>query len=205
MEFIVWFEARLAGKTLAVQEVAGFDRCASGIEPEEIGLTLQEGKDVLRQVQRNIVQTQIQVQGLASSRRMHCSGAQLVKDIRTRQIRTVFGRINVACRRYIRCTCQGGRPSILWPLGLMELPGSTPEPSYLMAKWGSILPYRRAAQMLGEFLPISDGVVSHATLRRHALAVGASLDQRVTEPDMTLETLLTCAFRHSTPWLSQMR
>jgi hypothetical protein len=65
----------------------------------------------------------------------------------------------------------------------MELPGSTPELSYLMAKWGSILPHRRAAQMLGEFLLISDGVVSHATLRRHALAVGARLDQRVTEPD----------------------
>jgi hypothetical protein len=37
--------------------------------------------------------------------------------------------------------------------------------------------------MLGELLPISDGAVSHATLRRHALAVGAPLDQRVTEPD----------------------
>jgi hypothetical protein len=65
----------------------------------------------------------------------------------------------------------------------MELPGSTPELSYLLAKWGSILPYRRAAEMLGELLPISDGIVSHATLRRHALSVGARLDQRVTEPD----------------------
>ena len=52
-----------------------------------------------------------------------------------------------------------------------------------MAKWGSILPYRRAAQMLGELLPISDGVVFYATLRRHALGVGARLDQQVTEPD----------------------
>jgi hypothetical protein len=31
MEFIVWVESRLAGKTLAVEEVAKFDRCASGI------------------------------------------------------------------------------------------------------------------------------------------------------------------------------
>jgi hypothetical protein len=30
---------------------------------------------------------------------------------------------------------------------------------------------------------VSVCVVSHATLRRHALAVGARLDQRVTEPD----------------------
>jgi hypothetical protein len=172
MEFIVWVETRLAGKTLAVEEVAKFDRHAAGIVAEEIGLTLQEGKQVLKRVQRNIVQTQITVQGLASSHSIHCSGTQLVKDIRTRQIRTVFGRITVACRRYTRCTCWGGRPSILWPLGLIELPGL----SYLMARWGSILPYRRAAEMLGELLPISDGAVSHATLRRHALAVGARLD-----------------------------
>ena len=46
MEFIVRVETRLAGKPLAVQEVARFYRCASGIEPGEIGLTLEEGKDV---------------------------------------------------------------------------------------------------------------------------------------------------------------
>jgi len=51
MEFIVWVETRLAGKALAVQEVAKFDRCATGIAPEEIGLTLQEGKDVSKQAQ----------------------------------------------------------------------------------------------------------------------------------------------------------
>jgi hypothetical protein len=44
VEFIVWVETRLAGKTLAVEEVAKFDRCASGIASEEIGLTLQQGR-----------------------------------------------------------------------------------------------------------------------------------------------------------------
>ena len=73
MEFIVWVETRLAGKTLAVREVAKFDRCA-GIAYEEIGLTPQ------------------------------CSSTQIVKDIRRRQIRMVFGKIMVTCRRYIRCT-----------------------------------------------------------------------------------------------------
>jgi hypothetical protein len=67
----------------------------------------------------------------------------------------------------------------------MELPGSTPELSYLLAKWGSILPYQRAAEMLGELLPISDGIVSYAILRRHALAVGARLDQRCRFPFKT--------------------
>ena len=134
MEFIVWVETRLAGKTLAVEEVAKIDRCASGIASEDIGLSLQEGKDVLKHVQRNIVQTQVRVQSAASSCCMYCSATQLVKDIRRRQIRTVFGKITVACRRYIRCTCRGGRPTIIWPLGLIELPGSTPELRYLLAK-----------------------------------------------------------------------
>jgi hypothetical protein len=40
MEFIVWVETRVAGKTLAVEEVARFDRCADGIAPEDIGLSL---------------------------------------------------------------------------------------------------------------------------------------------------------------------
>lgn len=121
MEFIVWVETRLAGNTLAVRQVTKFDRRACDPVPEDIGLTLQEGKEILKQVQRNIVQTQIQVQGVAYGRCIHCRDAQLVKDIRTRQIRTVFGAITVACRRYFRCTCQGGPPSILWPLGPMRL------------------------------------------------------------------------------------
>jgi hypothetical protein len=111
MEFIVWVETRLAGKTLGVEEVAKYERCADGIPPEDIGLTLAEGKDLVGQVQRKIVQTQIEILSLAKSLCMHCAGAQHVKDIRTRQIRTVFGKIKVRCRRYIRCICRGGRPT----------------------------------------------------------------------------------------------
>lgn len=109
---------------------------------------------------------------------MHCSRTQLVKDIRTRQInRTVFGKITIACRRYIRCTYQGRRPSILWPVGLLDLMGSTPELSYLLAKWGSILPYRRAAEMLSELLPISDGKVGPLSLPGKLSILAATIDE----------------------------
>jgi hypothetical protein len=40
MEFIVWVETRLAGKTLEIHEVAKVDRVATGIGPGELGLTL---------------------------------------------------------------------------------------------------------------------------------------------------------------------
>jgi hypothetical protein len=42
MEFVIWVETRLAGKTLEVRQVASLERSASGIEPEELGLTLQD-------------------------------------------------------------------------------------------------------------------------------------------------------------------
>ena len=55
MEFIVWVETRLAGKRLEIQEVAKVEREATGIGPEELGLTLADGKTVLKQVQARIV------------------------------------------------------------------------------------------------------------------------------------------------------
>ena len=55
MEFIVWVETRLAGKRLEIQEVARVERGATGIGPEELGLTLDDGKTVLKQVQARIV------------------------------------------------------------------------------------------------------------------------------------------------------
>lgn len=80
MEFIVWVETRLAGKTLGFEEVAKLDRCADGIPPEDIGLTLAGGKEVVSQVQRKIVQTQTEILSLEKSLCMHCAGAQHVKD-----------------------------------------------------------------------------------------------------------------------------
>jgi len=183
MEFVIWVETRLAGRTIELRQVASVERAASGIEPAELGLTLQDGKTVLKQVQAKIVQTQVSILDTAFKHCRDCGRAQRVKDLRHRQLRTVFGAIELRCRRYFRCTCRGGTPLALWPLGVMGLKRTAPELAFLLAKWGSKLPYRRAAELLGEFLPISNAGVSFSTVRRHTLAVGAHLDQRITEPD----------------------
>ena len=60
---------------------------------------------------------------------------------------------------------------------------STPERTYLLAEWGSKLPYRQAAALLEELLPASNAKLSHTSVRRQTLSVGALLDQRVTEPE----------------------
>jgi hypothetical protein len=163
MEFVIWAETRLAGKTLELCPVASVERSASGIEPEELGLTLQDGKTVLKQIQAKMVHSQISILDTAFKLCRSCGREQRVKDLRSRQLRTVFGTIEVRCRRYTQCTCSGGKPSTLWPLGVVGLKRNTPELTFLLANWGSKVPYRRAAELLGEFLPISDAGVAYTT------------------------------------------
>ena len=72
MEFRIWVEARLAGRVLERQLVAQVEREASGIGPEEIGLTLEEGKTVLRQVQARMIQTQVEAVEAAHRNCVQC-------------------------------------------------------------------------------------------------------------------------------------
>lgn len=181
MEFRIWVETRLASRMLERKLVAQVERPT--ITPEEIGLSLEEGKAVLREVQARMIQTQADVLASAHWRCQLCGRRERIKDRRTRCVRTVFGTVQVSCRRFLRCTCRGGRRIAIWPLNNRRMPGTTPELQYLYATWGSRVPYRQAAAMLADLLPIGTAGVSHATLRRHALTVGARLNHRVAEPD----------------------
>jgi hypothetical protein len=179
MEFRIWVEVRLAGRVLDRRVVAQVEREATGIGPEEIGLTLEEGKTVLSQVQAGVVHQQVEALQAAHWKCLKCGSKQRIKDRRRRCLRTIFGVVRVSCRRYLRCRCQGGKRVTVWPLHGRQASGTTPELQYLYADWGSKVPYRRAATVLQELLP---GRVSHATLRRHTLKVGARLQERVIEP-----------------------
>jgi len=67
MEFRIWVETRLDGRILERELVSSVERPASGIGPEEIGLTLEEGKAVLRKAQARIVQTQVDMLSAAAA------------------------------------------------------------------------------------------------------------------------------------------
>jgi hypothetical protein len=49
---------------------------------------------------------------------------------------------------------------------------ATPELMELTARLGSMLPYRKAAELLAEFLPI-EPTESHQTVRKRTLTLGA--------------------------------
>lgn len=114
MEFLIWVETRLAGRTLERELVAQVER--TGIGPEEIGLSLEEAKSVLRQMQARVIQTQVEVAQAAHWGCDVCGRKQRIKDRRTRCVRTIFGVVRVSCCRFLRCRCRGGRRVTVWPL-----------------------------------------------------------------------------------------
>jgi hypothetical protein len=183
MEFVIWVETRISDRTFDKQMVAKIERPASLAVMEEVGLTLQDGKAVIREIQTRIVEMQFKVASKLRQHCLSCQSRQTIKDWRTRSLRTVFGEIRVSCCRYRRCGCRGGAGDILWPLSFMRHRRTTPELEYLLASWGCRMPYRRAAELLGELLPIQQSPVAQSSVRRHTLAVGGRLDERVTVPD----------------------
>ena len=126
---------------------------------------------------------QFQVENKLSRLCPNCQSLQRVKDSRPRSFRTVIGVIKVTSNRYLRCGCRGGGGQTVSPLWFLRHRRTTPELEYLLASWGSRMPNRRAAELLGELLPLQDGPVAQSSVRRHTLAVGHLLDERVTVPD----------------------
>src|SRR6516165_8037406 len=91
MEFRIWVEVRLAGRVLNRQLVAQVEREATGIGAEEIGLTLEEGKTLLSQVQAGVIHRQVEALQAAHRNCRNCGRKQRIKDRRKRCLRTIFG------------------------------------------------------------------------------------------------------------------
>ncbi len=145
MEFIVSVKTKLGNRSLGVTEVMRVYRDEYDVQPEDVGLSLDEGKAVIQEVQHQIVTDQITVVSGMAKVCEHCGQDKNDKDLRSRVIRTVFGRVDVSCYRYFKCSSLTFLGKYDWPLYWLKKDGATPEYRYLIARWGSLLPYRQAA------------------------------------------------------------
>ena len=154
-------------------ELAIIDR-ASTTDP--LGMSLAEGKALLAAAQQHLVKSQCE--GIASAQ-AHCerSDARLgLKGWHRRQIKTVFGLVNVqsARVRYCRCAKKPAGASFS-PLNLVVPTSMTPELEYLQVKWAAHLSYAAACALLSEVLPTAD-TISVSGVQRHVRVVGAALE-----------------------------
>jgi hypothetical protein len=152
----------------------GFGKLTSG----EIGLSIDDGERIMSTLQEFVVKQELATYALA--RRVCPSSERLrpVKDYTMRKIRTVFGTVEVKNPRWM--LCQRCLPHISMPftvLGEICPDRATPELMELTARLGSMLPYRKAAEVLAEFLPV-EPTEGHQTVRKRTLTLGARLEEQ---------------------------
>ena len=151
------------------EEVTAFEKQVE--RPEDLGLSLAEGKALTAAVQGQIVKAQV-----ASWADRHrcckaCGTRRRSKGSSPVVFRTLYGDVPLASPRLDRCRCQDADgPVTLLPLRAL-IPGQiAPERLYLEARWSSLVPYAAAAGLLAEVLPIASAA-NRTTVREHVLRV----------------------------------
>ena len=162
------------GTAGAAEEVAAFEKATE--RPEDLGLSLAEGKAVTAAIQRRLVEAQV----VSWAERHRCCEAcgtrRRSKGSSPVVFRTLYGDVSLASPRLHRCPCQDADgPATLLPLRALILGQIAPERLYLEARWSSLAPYAAAAGLLADVLPIASGA-NGTTVREHALRVAERVE-----------------------------
>jgi hypothetical protein len=143
-----------------------------------LGLTLAQGKRLVALVQQEIVTAQSRDHAARRPLCRSCGAACQVKDYRPHQIATLFGQVVLRLPRFRCAGCGGTEAGHGWPAHCR----STPELDQVRAQFSACMPYRVAAGVLEQLLPVDAGS-DPETLRACTLKVGADLvDTATTNP-----------------------
>ena len=147
---------------------------------ETLGLTLDESKQLLQELQRMMIEQQVNAY-LDEQRACRACGKQRqIKQSGTAPFRTLFGLVSVPNPRWQQCDCQTHQHKTFRPLGALLGERSSPELHYLETKWAALAPYDVTAKLLHEVLPI-DQKHSAATIRNHTLRAARRSEQALGE------------------------
>ncbi|MGH7160270.1 MAG: ISKra4 family transposase [Acetobacteraceae bacterium] len=167
------------GTAGAAEEVAAFEKVTE--RPEDLGLSIAEGKALMAAVQHRT----ISAQAAAWSRRHRCCEAcgarRPSKGSYSLVFMTLYGDVRLSSPRLHRCPCQStDGPATVSPLRDLIPDHVAPERLYLEARWSSLAPYAAAAGLLADILPIASGA-NAKTLRMHALCVAERAEAELGE------------------------
>jgi hypothetical protein len=158
-----------------VHEVYVGGSTTSGCSAATLGLSLAEAKAVLAGLQPHLVQAQAEEHCQIRRRCPRCGGQRPLKDRRPRQLRSLFGTVEVRAPRFEPCQCSVTLRTILSPVTEIMPDCCTPEYERVLAEFGALLPYRRARALPDTFFPVGD-LPTIDTIQRRTLQVGARLE-----------------------------
>jgi hypothetical protein len=149
--------------------------CAS---EEGFGLSLAEGKSLLKEIQRVLLQDQVEEISEVSRVCRFCGSYLAVHDRRESRIDTLFGRVTVAVPRVRVCMCGlPGHPEFkaaYSPLTRVLGNRATPEFQRLQAELAARHSFREAARILNMLTPCARQ--NHMTIRNRLASVADHLE-----------------------------
>jgi hypothetical protein len=160
------------------QDIACVER--EDVTPTTLGLTLAEGKAILKALQGVMVEQQLTAYLKSQRPCGYCGRVQRSKGSHTTQVRTVFGTTSVQSPRLYRCPCQPHPTETFSPLAALLPEHLTPELLFLETKWAALVSYGVTAELLQEVLPIDD-TLAPCTIREHVFTVAERLEQALGE------------------------
>lgn len=171
---IVELSGAIGAKQVHEVHVGGSE--VPGCSAATLGLSVAEAKAVLAGLQRQLVQAQAQEHCQVRRSCPRCGGQRPLKDQRSRQLRSLFGTVEVCAPRFEPCRCSVTLRTILSPVTEIMPDRCTPEYERMLAEFGALLPYRRARTLLETFFPVGD-LPTIDTIQRRTLQVGARLER----------------------------
>jgi hypothetical protein len=164
------------GTTPLIQEVAALARDTLSVET--LGLSLEEAKGVLANVQSVLVAHQVKAFSDQQHCCEHCDKPYARKSAKSMVMRTLFGNLELAAPRLYTCQCQPQAKKSFNPLADLFPERSTPELLYLQTKWSACLSYRQAAALMTDVLPM-ETAPSLAVLHRHVAQVAERTEREL--------------------------
>ena len=186
------------GTAGAAMEVAIFEKDTE--RPEDLGLSIPEGKALMVAVQRQVVDAQVASWVERDRYCEACGTRRRSKGSYPITFMTLYGDVYLRSPRLHRCPCQGTEgPATASPLRNLISNHVAPERLYLEARWASLAPYAAVAGLLADVLPIASGA-NAKTLHEHTLRVAerAEANWRRNGPASLMAVRLTwrsCLYR----------
>ena len=168
----------LTGDQEEVHQVACLER--EGVALETLGLTLAEGKAVLKAIQEVMVEKPLTAY---VERQRHCPDCGALRPSKGHHevtLRTAFGNLTVNSPRFYHCACRPGPEKTFSPLAELLPEHTSPELLFLETKWASLVSYGLTADLLKDALPV-DEKLNDVTIRNHVLHVAERMEHALGE------------------------
>ena len=166
------------GREETVTDIVSWNKDSHRIE--HLGLTLAEAKQLLKRIQKTLLEQQIDRFLDTHSQCPDCGAPLKAKSYTNRSFRTLFGTFKLPSPRLFHCTCRRRKTTSFRPLSALLTASVAPELLFIEAKWASLASYGLTVKALKDFLPL-DATLAINTVRHDTLKVAERLEAELGE------------------------